>query len=98
MEKRLFRLHRGSLKESMKTCKEIASLRDIAVYVRSYMNWLPEYYTNFQIDPKGVDDSRRLGSDWSNTHYVLVDFVFPGQEFKAQCIGMCNFYEEGIVK
>lgn len=95
---RLFRLHRGSLADSMNTCREVASLKDIAAYVRSDMNWLPECYVNFQIDPKGVDDSRRLGESWADTHYVLVDCTFPAQEFKAQCIGMCNFYEEGIVE
>lgn len=95
---RLFRLHRGLLVESMNTCREVASLKDIAAYVRSDMNMFPECYVNFQIDPNEVDDSRRLGESWSDTHYVLVDCTFPGQEFKAQCIGMCNFYEKGIVE
>lgn len=95
---RLFRLHRGLLADSMKTCKEVKDLKDIEEYFLSQTNLFSECFVNFQIDPKGVDDSVRLGSDWSATHYVLADCIYPGQEFKAQCVGMCNFYEEGIVE
>lgn len=94
---RYFREHRGGLEESMKTCKKVFDLKDIADSFRANTNFGVEYWKNFRIDPKGVDDSERLSSVWIDTHYVLADMTYPGQE-STVVVGMCNFYEEGVVE
>ena len=94
---RYFREHRGGLQESMQTCKKVFDLKDIADSFRENTNLGVEYWKNFRIDPKGVDDSERLSSVWIDTHYVLADVTYPGQEGTV-VVGMCNFYEEGVVE
>ena len=94
---RYFREHRGGLYESMQTCKEVSCLKDIADAYRKNTNFCVEYWKNFRIDEKCVDDSDRLTSVWKDTHYVLADITYPGQE-NTVVVGMCNFYEEGVVE
>jgi len=94
---RYFREHRGGLNESMQTCKVVSSLQDIADAFRANTDFGVEYWKNFRIDEKGVDDSERLTSVWKDTHYVLADITYPGQE-NTVVVGMCNFYEEGVVE
>lgn len=81
----------------MQTCKKVFDLKDIADSFRENTNFGVEYWKNFRIDPKGVDDSERLSSVWIDTHYVLADVTYPGQEGTV-VVGMCNFYEEGVVE
>jgi hypothetical protein len=73
-----YRPHRGSLADAMKECNQIAGIQDI-------IDRYPEY-GNITIKKESTYDIRIL---W-DTHYVLADMG----EYKQQCIGMCNFYEE----
>lgn len=94
---RYFREHRGGLNESVQTSKEVFDLKDVADAYRANTNFGVEYWKNFRIDKECVDDSERLTSVWKNTHYVLADMTYPGQEGTV-VVGMCNFYEEGVVE
>lgn len=87
--KKLFRQHRNLLDESMETCKEVSGISDIISILSEIF---PQgYLSNIHIDNKSIDDSSRLGEEWKDTRYVLADF----DRYKAQCLGMCNFYEDG---
>lgn len=87
-KKKMFRLHRGLLDDSIKTCVNVNSLEDIRCILND--NFPDSFLRNICIDNRSIDDSMKLGQDWKYTRYVLADFG----DHKRQCLGMCNFYEE----
>lgn len=87
--KKLFRLHRGGLAESLATTTEVAGLSDIKDKLRS-MSLCLDFYHNIRISREPLLDNR-LPKEWEGISYhVLADF----DGWRGQCIGMCNFYEE----
>ena len=82
-----YRPHRGTLKESMKKCREFDSLEDVFEYVAS--EWGIQ---KFDISIKYVCDDNRIG--WYPTYYVGTD-TFDGKTYyeTPQCIGMCTEVE-----
>ncbi len=89
--KKLFRFHRGSLDESLATTVEVSGLDELRKIVSESIAWADrDYYKNICIQ-KEVHNDPRLPSGWNGiSHYVVADF----DGYKAQCVGMCNFYEE----
>jgi len=87
INKKYFRFNRGLFTDSMNTRVEVQGLSDIISIVNSN-----ERYKNIHIDTNGLKDTRCLDYDsWGDTTYkVLADF----DNYKNQCIGMCNFYEK----
>lgn len=81
---KLFRKHRGSLVESLKTIVEVNNLEDIKKHIDA------SYLKNMQIKNKSIEDDR-LPNIWGNIEYMVVaDF----DDYKEQCVGFCNFYNE----
>lgn len=84
--KKLFRFHRGSLKDSLATITEVTGLDEIRHMVAKEM----PFAHNVQISWYSFPDSR-LPPEWGGySRSVLADF----DGYSGQCIGMCNFYEE----
>lgn len=84
--KKLFRLHRRLLEESLKTTIEVEDLSDIIAWVDELMPWAK----NVKIQNRKLIDNR-LPQEWDNTVYPIVaDF----EGYNEQCIGWCNFYED----
>lgn len=80
--RKLFRPHRGSLKDSLNEVVEVSSLKDVRDKTDSY-------FKNVRIKEEYIDDSQRSDLEWKETHYVVADF----DGFSEQCIGYTNFYE-----
>lgn len=79
-----FRKHRGTLSDSLKTTVEVNNLEDIKKHINT------TYLTNIKIKNNKIEDNRLPGI-WNNSQYMVVaDFG----EYKEQCVGFCNFYEE----
>lgn len=90
--KKLFRFHRGSLADSLATTIEVEGLHDLVEKINAeFDTFAPSgYLQNIHIDSTPRKDSR-LPLDWNGmSYYVVADF----EEYKGQCIGMSNFYEE----
>lgn len=83
-----FRQHRGSLIESLKTSVKVNGIEDIRKHLDTSI------LKNIKIKNEKIIDERQLdlGRDnWGNIVYkVVADFG----EYKEQCVGFCNFYEE----
>lgn len=79
-----FRQHRGSLDESLKTSVEVSGIEDIRKYLDTSI------LKNIKIKNDPITDNR-LSENCGNIVYkVVADFG----EYKEQCVGFCNFYEE----
>lgn len=88
--KKLFRFHRGSLKDSLDTTIEIRGIADIAAALRLQVD---SELTNIHIDPQVIEDDR-LPRDWAGLEFkVLCDCL----GYENQCVGFCNFYESGVL-
>ena len=91
---RLFRFHRGTLEDSLKTVEAVSSKKDIKKIFDAKMNMFDmnndPYWTDFSIDTDFVDDSDRCGDEWKETHYVK---AYSPMDDVWHVIGMCNFYE-----
>lgn len=84
--KKLFRLHKRLLEDSLETTIEVKSLSDIIEFLKEEMPWAK----NIKIKDYKLTD-RRLPPEWGiTTYYVVADF----EGYTEQCIGMCNFYED----
>lgn len=83
-----FRQHRGSLVDSIKTSVKVNGLEDIRKHLDTSL------LKNIKIKNEHIIDERQSdigGDNWGNIVYkVVADFG----EYKEQCIGFCNFYEE----
>ena len=79
-----YRPHRGTLKESMKECREFDSLSDVFEYVASEWG-----IHKFDLGIKYICDDNRIG--WCPTYYVCTD-TFDGKTYNEtqQCIRMCK--------
>lgn len=83
---KLFRHHRGSLADSLKTTIEVQGLDDMRQYLTDYWNG---YLSNIRIQGRDLKD-HRLPAEWNGvSYYVVADFADGGWG----CIGMTNFYE-----
>ena len=82
-----YRPLRGTLKESMKECREFDSLEDVFEYVASEWG-----IHKFDLGIKYIGDDNRIG--WCPTYYVCTD-TFDGKTYHEtpQCIGMCTEVE-----
>ena len=82
-----YRPHRGTLKESMKECREFDSLTDMFEYVASEWG-----IHKFDLGIKYVCNDNRIG--WCPTYYVCTDtFDVNIYHESPQCIGMCTEVE-----
>ena len=86
--KKLFRYHRGSLRDSLATTIEVSGLNDIKEQIMSDENWAV-CCVELYIKSRPSHDPR-LPSDWGDEYLVVGKFA-DGNE---GCIGMCNFYEK----
>ena len=83
---KLYRKHRSSLSESLKTTVVVEGLDEIRSIIQKEIPNLD----NIQINEQCMNDSR-LPLDWGGKcFYVIAD----SQEYKGICIGFCNFYEK----
>ncbi len=89
--KKLFRFHRGLLADSLETTIEVSGLDELRKIISDSIVWADrDYYKNIRIQKEAHNDPR-LPEEWNGiSHYVVADF----EGYKAQCVGMCNFYEE----
>lgn len=91
---RLFRFHKGTLEDSLKTVEKVLSKKDIKKIFDAKMNMFDmnndPYWTDISIDTDFVDDSDRCGDEWQETHYVK---AYSPMDDVWHIIGMCNFYE-----
>ena len=91
---RLFRFHKGTLEDSLKTVEEVSSKKDIKKIFDAKMNMFDmnndPYWTDISIDTDFVDDSDHCGDEWQETHYVK---AYSPMDDVWHVIGMCNFYE-----
>lgn len=88
--KKLFRLHRGLLSESLATTVCVRNLATIAGALRLQVD---SELTNIHISPVAIEDGR-LPAEWNNVEYkVLCDCL----GYQEQCVGFCNFYEDGVL-
>ena len=91
---RLFRFHKGTLEDSLKTVEKVSSKKDIKKIFDAKMNMFDmnndPYWTDISIDTDFVDDSDRCGDEWKETHYVK---AYSPMDDVWHVIGMCNFYE-----
>lgn len=79
-----FRHHRGTLVESLKTSVEVNGIEDIRKHLDTAV------LNNIKIKNDPITDDR-LPENWGNKEYMVVaDF----DDYKEQCIGFCNFYNE----
>lgn len=88
MEKQLFRFHRGSLSESMKTVVEVKNMQHLTEIVKEAFPELENL--KISVEPYGVYD-HRIGWD---THVVIADHKTPRmkkdkQKAQAQFLKRC---------
>lgn len=88
--KKLFRFHRGLLKESLATTTEVSGLAELREKIADSVAWANRnYFKNIRIKNE-VHNDPRLPTEWGGvSYYVLADF-----DDGTGCVGMCNFYEE----
>ena len=85
--KKLFREHRGGLKESLETMIECPNgLADIKEYFNSKQ---PLYYSNIRMDLSMRDN--RLPEEWGSRQYVV---IAETKDMKTVVLGFCNFWED----
>lgn len=92
---RYFRFQRATLAESIAECVRVNNLEDIIAKsaARDMENFSRHIMLNYRIDKKSFNDSARLSSLWSDTHYVLADMKIGECEYQTVVVGMCNFFE-----
>lgn len=84
--RKLFRYHRGTLSDSLKTTIEVMGLAHLKLILAENM----PFAHNVRIS-LAADRDERLPEEWGgSSRYVLADF----DGYSGQCIGMCNFYED----
>lgn len=99
----LYRDHRGTLDEAMKTIREYRTIDDLKVGITEAYNKL-HHDLGFRGDAFSVDDisiSDDLGPDdriaWPNTHYVYIrrmgDDDFVAKYGSPRAIGFCTFLD-----
>ena len=99
----LYRDHRGTLDEAMKTVREYRTVDELKAGITEAYNKL-RHETGFHDDAFSVDDisiSDDLGPDdriaWPNTHYVCIrrmgDEDFVAKYGSPQAIGFCTFLD-----
>lgn len=88
---KLYREHRQLLSDSLETTVEVGSLEEIRSMVQQHWDkTYPNYISNIRIKKECLFDER-LPEEWNGIcFYVIADFP----DYKGQCIGYCNFYEE----
>jgi hypothetical protein len=85
--KRLMRVHRGQLSDSLATTREVRGLGELIKAVKA--EYVPLELKNIHIDKHQLFDDR-LPEEWgAQEWYILADF----DTYENQCVGMCNFYE-----
>ena len=82
-----YRPYRGTLKESMKECREFDSLVDLFEYIAREWG-----IHKFDLSIKYVCDDNRIG--WCPTYGICTD-TFDAKTYneRPQCIGMCTEVE-----
>lgn len=86
--RKLFRWHRGGLRESLDTTVEVNDFKEVEKLVLD-MNgsgFPLGFYSNVRTE-YCCDDSSRCGEEWRETYYVIADTP----DFKGQAVGMSNF-------
>lgn len=89
--RKLFRWHRGGLKESLETQSEVTCFADIETIVAKHCEEIrmPNLYYNLTTC-YAYDDSDRIGDEWKETYYVKAEVRGEG----VHVLGMCNFSEK----
>lgn len=83
---KLFRWHRGGLKESLATAIEVNDFSDVEEIVCTSDGFPVGFFSNVRTEYCG-DDSARCGELWSKTYYVLAD----SKQGRNAVVGMSNF-------
>lgn len=83
----LFRMHRGSLADSLETTVFVTGLPAIRKYINDTDPILYASLSNIRIRKEPyVDD--RLPKEWGSIEYMVVADI---DGYKGQCIGFANF-------
>lgn len=83
----LFRMHRGSLADSLETTVFVTGLAAIKTYLKESDPLLYHELSNIRIKHEPYMDER-LPKEWGSIEYMVVA-DFDGH--KGQCIGYTNF-------
>ena len=88
---KLYRESRQLLFDSLETTVEVKNLEEIRNLIQNHWNKIHlGYLNNIRIKKECIFDDR-LPPEWNGiSFYVIADFP----DYKGQCIGYCNFYEE----